>query len=231
MLAGAGGRAAGLGAPLWLAGAVGAVSALVAAVVVDRFYAAREQRAGAADQRRQVLDELREAAPAGRGDVVGILRADRSPMPFRGRSRELGRLAAWRDDASACPVLVISGPGGVGKSRLALEFGLRVPPGWAAGWLHAGAGGAAVEAVRAGGEPALILVDDADGRADLVALLESLAGQPADPVIRVILVTRSAEGLRAALGRRLEERHAWLATDAVAEELAAGGGPPDGGRR
>jgi hypothetical protein len=162
--------------------------------------------------------------------VLGLLRADRSPMPFRGRGRELGRLAAWRDDASACPVLMISGPGGVGKSRLALEFGLRVPPGWAAGWLHAGAGGDAVDAVRACGDPALIVVDDADGRADLVPLLESLAWPPAAPVIRVILVTRSADGLRAALGLRLEERHAWTVADAPDLELEAAGGPDDWGR-
>jgi hypothetical protein len=54
--------------------------------------------------------------------------------------------------------------GAGGKSRLALELGLRVPPGWAAGWLHVGAGGVAVDAVRACADPALILVEDAGGR-------------------------------------------------------------------
>lgn len=227
VLAGAGGSAVGLGAPVWLAGAVGAVSALMAAVVVDRVYAAREERAGAEGRRRQVLDELRDTVPASRGDVLGLLQAGRSPMPFRGRGRELGQLAAWRDDASACPVLMISGPAGVGKSRLALEFGLRVPAGWTAGWLHAGMGGDAVAAVRACGDPALIVVDDADGRADLPAFLESLAGQSAGPVVRAILVTRSADGLRAALRLQLDGRHAWIAAEAPGRELEAAGGADD----
>ena len=226
-LAGVGGSVAGLGAPAWLAGAVVGVSALAAGVMADRGYAAREERAAAQERLDQVLDELRETVPASRGDVLGLLQAGRSPMPFRGRTRELTRLAAWRDDSKGSPVLVLGGPGGVGKSRLALEFGSRVPPRWAAGWLHAGAGSTAVEEVRAGEQRALILVEDADGRDDLAALLESLAGQPAEPPIRVILLTRSPEGLQAALGQRLEERHAWIAAGAVTLELEDTGAPDD----
>lgn len=226
-LAGGGGSAVGLGAPPWLAGAAGAVSALTAGVIAERVFAAREERATSRERRGLVLDGLQVAVPAGRGDVLGLLQAGRSPMPFRGRARELARLAAWRDDSAGWPVLIMGGPGGIGKSRLALEFGLRVPTGWAAGWLHVGAGGTAVAAVRSSGEPALILVEDADGRDDLTGLLESLAGQPTEALIRVILVTRSPEGLRAALGRRLEERHAWIAAGAVTLELEAAGGPDD----
>jgi tetratricopeptide (TPR) repeat protein len=230
-LAAAGGSAAGLGAPLWLAGAVGAVSALVAAVVVDRVYAGWEERASVRELRGRVLDELREAVPARRGDVLGLLRAGRSPVPFRGRGRELARIAAWRDDRAACPVLIVSGPGGSGKTRVVLEAGLRVPPGWAAGWLHTGAGSDAVAAITAGASPALIAVDDAGGRpADVIPLLESLAGQRSGHLARVILVTRSAAGLRAFLEQRLAEHHGWIAADAVDLELGAAGGPDDWNR-
>ena len=114
--------------------------------------------------------------------------------------------------------MMVSGPAGVGKSRLALEFGITAPAGVGGGWLHAGAGAEAVGAVRACGDPAVILVDDADGRSDLVPLLESLAEQHDDPVMRVVLVTRSAGGLRAALGA-LEERHAWIVSGAAELEL------------
>jgi outer membrane lipoprotein SlyB len=85
-LAGAGGSAVGLGASGWLAGAVGAVSALVAGTVVDRVFHARDDRAAAAGRRDEVLDALvAVAAPGDQDDVLGLLRADRCPAPFRGR--------------------------------------------------------------------------------------------------------------------------------------------------
>ena len=72
-----------------------------------------------------------------------------------------------------------------------------------------------------------MLVDDADGRADLVALLESLAEQHENPVTRVVLVTRSAVGLRAALMSQLTERHAWVASGAPQLELDLEGSHDD----
>jgi hypothetical protein len=229
-LAGVGGSVAELGAPAWLAGTAGAVSARVAGVMADRGYAAREARAAARERRKLALDELRQPVPEGRGDVLGLLQAGRSPMPFRGRTRELARLAAWRDDGSGRPLLILGGAGGIGKTRLAAEFGLRSPAGWAVGWLHASAGSTAVDAVRACGEPALILVDDADSRQDLVSLLESLTARPAEPAVRVILLTRSPEALRAALAHRMEERDTWVAAEAEILELEAAGGPDDWAR-
>ena len=227
VLAGVGGAAVGLGVPAWLAGAVAAVSALVAGAVVNHIDAGWDRRDDARKRRRQVIDDLRDTGPAGQDDVLGLLLAVRCPMPFRGRSRELTQLAAWRAGEPGCPVMMVSGPAGVGKSRLALEFASRLPQGWAAGWLHAGAGAAAVDAVRACGDPAVIVVDDADGRADLVTLLEALAERHEDPAVRVVLVTRSAAGLRAALTRQLEERHGWIASGAAELDLGTEGGQDD----
>jgi len=227
-LAGAGGSAVGLGAPGWLAGAVGAVSALVAAAVVDRVFHARDDRAAAAERRGGVLDVLvAAAAPGDRDDVLGLLRPDRSPVPFRGRGAELRRLAEWRADDSANPVLVVSGPAGVGKSRLALRFASGLRQQWATGWLRAGAGAAATGAVRACGDPAMILVDDADGRADLAAFLGALAEGYASPVTRVVLLARSAAGLAASLASRLEDRHQWIMSRAPVLALEPDGGPED----
>ena len=156
-----------------------------------------------------------------------MLLAGQCPVPFRGRSRELTRLAAWREGEPGRPVMMVAGPAGVGKSRLALEFASRLPAGWAAGWLHAGAGAAVVEAVRGCGDPAVILVDDADGRSDLVPLLEALAERHDDPAVRVVLVTRSAGGLRAALAGQLEERHAWVVSGAAELDLGIEGSADD----
>ena len=143
------------------------MSALVAGVVADRVYAAREGREAARERRGLTLDVLRDARPPTRGEEMGLLLAGRCPVPFRGRSRELAQLAAWREGEPDCPVMMVAGPAGMGKSRLALEFASRLPAGWAAGWLHSEAGAVAVDAARGCGDPAVILADDADGRAEL----------------------------------------------------------------
>ena len=98
------------------------LAALVAGVIADRVYAARESREAARERRSLVLDSLRDARSPSRGEELGLLLAVRCPVPFRGRSRELARLAAWREGGPGCPVIIVAGPAGVGKSRLALEF-------------------------------------------------------------------------------------------------------------
>src|ERR1700733_13721793 len=53
-------------------------------------------------------------------------------VDFAGRSGELDHLAAWRDTSpSQVGVIVVHGPGGQGKSRLAAEFARNSA---AAGW-------------------------------------------------------------------------------------------------
>ena len=226
-LAAAGGGAAGLGAPPLLAAISGAVATLVAGAVVGLVLQRRDARAAALARRDEVLDALTALAPGDADDVLRLLRADQRAVPFRGRSRELRQLAACCADNPACPALMVSGPAGVGKSRLVLEFALALPPDWTAGWLHAGAGSAAINAVRACGDPSVVLVDDADGRADVIALLDALAEHHDDPQVRVVLVTRSAAGLREWLALRVEERHRWIADRAVELEVTAHGGTED----
>jgi hypothetical protein len=124
-------------------------------------------------------------------------------------------------------VLVITGSAGVGKSRLALEFASSLPQGWATGWLRTLVGEIAVSAVRGCGDPAVILVDDADGRADLAALLDDLAEQHTSPAIRVVLLTRSAAGLAASLASQLEDRNEWIVGRALQLDLEPEGGRED----
>ena len=68
------------------------MSALVAGAAVDRVYAAREGLSSARERRAMVLDVLRDRRPPAPEDELGMLRPDRCPVPFRGRSRELARL-------------------------------------------------------------------------------------------------------------------------------------------
>jgi hypothetical protein len=124
--AAAGGAAGGLGAPAWLAGAIAAVTALVSGVFGGWYFPARDQRKSLLEARDQMLDALTDtvaSAADAREDPLALLRADRSPMPFRGRSRELRRLGEWREselrdrgeNPAVSPVLLLSGSAGVGK--------------------------------------------------------------------------------------------------------------------
>ncbi len=90
------------------------------------------------------------APPAAERDLVGVL-----PVPggrFYGRQMELAQLARWLDEPD-CRLLTITGPGGAGKTRLALELSHR----------HCGGRGEAVwfvplAAVRDGGAIAEAIV-------------------------------------------------------------------------
>jgi tetratricopeptide (TPR) repeat protein len=226
-LAAVGGAAAGLGLPVWLAGLTAAVTALIAGALSDHFFQKRDASVSARRARSAVLDALTVTSLGAQDDVLRLLRADSCAVPFHGRLEELQQLAAWCADDSACPVLIVSGSTGVGKSRLALKFASGLRQGWATGWLHVGAGGIAVREVRACEDPTVILVDDADRRVDVVALLNTLAEHDSTPMIRVILLTRSGAGLRAWLTSQVEERHQWIAERAVQLDLQPQGEPED----
>ena len=186
--------------------AVGAVAGLAAAIWVDRAYQRREAREAALRAREDVLDSL-VADPASEGSVFDVLLATSTEAaPFRGRRDDLAWLERWWDDPKQPAVVVVTGPAGTGKTRLVTQFALDRPAPWVSGWLSEGRGADAVAAIRACGDPALILVDDADQRPDLAALLASLkADRGTGPTVRVILVSRAA-GLVNRLAATLDDR-------------------------
>jgi hypothetical protein len=88
------------------------------------------------------------------------------------------------------------GEAGVGKSRLAIEVARRLPPGWQSGWLRRNADPQAIGRLVKDGRNILLLVDDADLRADLEPVLSALgpaSGAPgAGSSVRVLLIARYA---------------------------------------
>ena len=139
--------------------------------------------------------ELAEVSEPGLGDGDGgpslLLRPERAVVGFTGRDRELGLLRAWCGSGETRAVQVVAGAGGVGKTRLVLE----VAAGWAAqGGLvvqvPAGSEAGVLDQARAVSKgPLLLIVDDAETRGDLGALLEGVAADPGP--VRVLLVARS----------------------------------------
>ncbi|WP_147449338.1 tetratricopeptide repeat protein [Actinomadura pelletieri] len=148
-----------------------------------------------------------EALPAA-GPVVPVEDARRRPglllqaglqqVPFAGRDEQLDRLETWREDRSGAPVLLVHGPGGQGKSRLAAQFGAKsLEVGWRVLVARHADDPAALAAAdtHQAEEPrreagALLLVDYAERWpvTDLLALLADAAGQGA----RVLLLARPA---------------------------------------
>ena len=49
-----------------------------------------------------------------------------TPTPFLGRSQEIAEIGTLLSDSS-CRLLTLVGPGGIGKTRLAMEVASRVP--------------------------------------------------------------------------------------------------------
>jgi tetratricopeptide (TPR) repeat protein len=139
-----------------------------------------------------------------------LLNVESQVVPFSGRADELRRLAAWRDGpTSGLSVLLMHGPGGQGKSRLAARFAVDSHH---AGWT--------VWAAHHVSDPtaALVVAPGATGRA-LLVVVEYAERWPMDdlqlllqnPILRrperarVLLISRAATSWWPALRHRLEK--------------------------
>jgi hypothetical protein len=137
-------------------------------------------------------EELRRAGELTGGGPAGLLDPRRGLVEFTGRERELAGLLAWCQDGRARGVRLVTGPGGVGKTRLSVELCARLEPcGWR--WVRAGdqEEAAALAAARRGWPgPVLLVVDYAETRPGLGELLRAVAAEAG--VVRVLLLARGA---------------------------------------
>ncbi|MBN1419594.1 MAG: toll/interleukin-1 receptor domain-containing protein, partial [Planctomycetes bacterium] len=146
-------------------------------------------------------------SPGRTGGPSQLLLAHNEFIELVGREEELRELETFRDDPRPLRWMALVGAGGVGKTRLAIEFARRsAAAGWYSGFLDAKSLDALVH--HAGFPrwtpcvPALILVDYAASKiAGLEAFLERLAagvaqkagaGAPPSSRARVILLERHA---------------------------------------
>ncbi|MGP4091585.1 S1 family peptidase, partial [Streptomyces sp. KR55] len=127
--------------------------------------------------------------------VASLLRADTETVTFHGRETESERLDAWCAGSEAAAVLIVTGQGGAGKSRLARRLVARQRVrGWTAGVLRpAAADDAAAEgrftALTRMRGPLLIVVDYAENYPRQVRALLRQA-RSAQGRVRVLLLAR-----------------------------------------
>ena len=122
-----------------------------------------------------------------------LLDPRRELVSFVGRKQELAALVAWCQDEDAARLRLVTGQGGVGKTRLAVELAERMKKhGWTCERVADGKEGEAITALRAVTRGrALLVVDYAETRIGLKQMLTALAGDQGDGM-RVLLLARSA---------------------------------------
>jgi hypothetical protein len=121
------------------------------------------------------------------------LRAEAAVVPFQQRP-ELAALRDWLVGDRPADVALVTGEGGAGKTRLALQLSAEAEQefGFRCYWVPAGGEQQAADAARQGQTPALLVADYAETRSGLAALLAVIPRDAPGPAVRVLLLARGA---------------------------------------
>ncbi len=155
---------------------------------------------------RPVSRRFRPALPT-------LLRPEHGLVPFLGRQSLLDQITGWCQDPSGRPLLLVTGGGGSGKTRLGCEACVRMlVAGWDAGLADdQRRDGAATDRLQ---RPALLVIDDADLRTGMIAALVGyLRRDDAGPEVRLLLLTRAAGAWWDRLVRQQELDDAYTVLD------------------
>ena len=202
---------------------VGAVLTALAAVTAgyvpgirDAVLRRRSEQARPDEDAAAAAEALRRASELPGAGPAGLLDPRRGLVGFAGRERELAGLQAWCQDGAPRGVRLVTGPGGVGKTRLSVELCDRLQQrGWRCVRVGDRAEASALTVARQGWSDRLLLVVDyAETRVELPDLLRAVTADPGP--VRVLLLARSAGEWR--------DRLAAAEPPAVRELLAGVGG-------
>ena len=188
-----------------LAGTRAGVLAALAGLVPAVLFQAWVDRRRTLTARTAILDEARvtlappeatkaEGVPGG---VARYLRPEEAVVEFWPRP-ELGALRDWLVSDRLADVRLVTGEGGAGKTRLALQLAREANQeyGFRCYWPQHGTESQTVTAVRQDTSPVLIVIDYAETFPEISVLLAQLAAAPLSgepsPLVRVLLLARSA---------------------------------------
>jgi hypothetical protein len=188
-----------------LAGARAGVLAALAGLVPPVLWQAAANRRSTLAARTAILDEARVTlAPPQSAEAEGVpggvaryLRPEEAVVEFWPRP-ELGALRDWLVSDRLADVQLVTGEGGAGKTRLALQLAREATEeyGFRCYWPQPGTESQTVTAVRQDTSPVLIVIDYAETFPELSELLAKLAAAPLpgepSPLVRVLLLARSA---------------------------------------
>jgi Trypsin-like peptidase domain len=145
--------------------------------------------------------------------LLTLLRPEHGLVPFLGRQLLLDRIAGWCQDPAGRPLLLVTGGGGSGKTRLGREACVQMlVAGWDAGLADdQRRDGAATTRLQ---RPTLLVVDDADLRTGRIsALVGYLRFDDAGPPVRLLLLARAAGAWWDRMVRQQELANAYTVLD------------------
>ncbi|WP_232376866.1 nSTAND1 domain-containing NTPase [Amycolatopsis aidingensis] len=151
------------------------------------------------------------------------LRPEYEILPFSGREDERADLLTWAKSPAPGSAMLVTGPAGQGKTRLALRLCHELGgEGWVTGMVHESATAADLASTSTLDSPLLAVVDGAEQRAEQVrALAAAMLERPATASpARLLLLARDAGDWLYRLRTRSTDRVAGLFRDLAEYPLA-----------
>ncbi|WP_328832205.1 toll/interleukin-1 receptor domain-containing protein [Streptomyces sp. NBC_00252] len=152
-----------------------------------------------------------------------LLRAEYGVVPFHGRETEQEDIHAWCEEPAGSAVRLITGPGGQGKTRLALHLCRRATErGWLAGFVDESCAPDDLAVLARCTAPLLLVLDYAEARAEqLLVLAAECVRRDADAgPVRLLLLSRAGGEWQRPLAEYADDRVALLFASMTERRLA-----------